>query len=407
VRLRSRRAALTASGAALAAALIAACDGSGAAAGFAVRDSSGVTIVENAEARDGASAWRIEPEPIVDLGGDASGPAAIFERVAGVVLLEDGGVVAGDEGAGAVRAWDPSGVLRWRAGRAGDGPGEFRLIGGLGAGPSDSLWVWDFGSRRFTVLDGAGTPARTLAVDASISAAAAVGRLADGTFILREMWGRPVAPAASTGLQRDPAAVVAVAADGERFDTVAVRPGREVRVTVEDGRGVMSTPLFSRNTAVAAAGDRVIVGDPAEYALDVLSRDGARRLSFRVSGLDLTIDSHLIGRTVDALLESLPRPERAARRAFLESLPVPPSRPAFGRILVAATGEVWVADFAAPPADPLAWRVFAPDGRWLATVAVPVRFRLEAVGRDRVAGVWRDDLDVERIRVHRLTRPLR
>jgi hypothetical protein len=86
---------------------------------------------------------------------------------------------------------------------------------------------------------------------------------------------------------------------------------------------------------------------------------------------------------------------------------VPPSRPAFGRILIAATGELWVADFAAPPADPAAWRVFAPDGRWLATVAMPQRFRLEAVGRDRVAGVWRDEFDVERVRVHRLTRPLR
>jgi len=389
----------------LAALLAGACGGGDADTGPTVTDSAGVAIVTNAAPAPGHGGWRVDPEPLLDVGGDESGVAGVFERVAGLVLRRDGGLVAGDEGAGEIRAFGPDGGLLWRTGRRGDGPGEFRLIATFGAGPADSLWVFDFGNRRFTLLDASGVLARTFDIGPAISAPSAVGRLDDGRFVLREMWGVPRGDGPQvTGMERDPAAIVALAADGTRLDTIAVYPGREVYVTVENGRGVMSTPLFARNTSVAVGGNRVLIGDQAAFAIDVLSADGVKRRSMRMTGLDLTIDGDVIRRTADAILEQLPAAERADRRRFLESLPGPPTRPAFGRILIAPSGEIWVSQHAPSPLDPPAWIVFDPDGRLQGVVAMPDRFRLEAVGADRIAGVWRDDYDVEHVRVHALSR---
>jgi len=410
VQLRPRRAPPLSAGrgaALLIAALApAACAGRNGAGAPVVTDSAGVAIVTNAAPASGrAGSWRVDPEPLLDLGGDETGPAGVFERVAGLVLVPDGGVIAGDEGAGEIRAFDPEGRLRWRTGRRGDGPGEFRLIASLGAGAGDSIWVFDFGNRRFTLLDAAGALARTFDIGVAISAPSAVGRLENGRFVLREVWGSPHGDGPQvTGLSRDPAAIVTITGDGTRLDTVAVYPGREVYLTLENGRGVMSTPLFARNTSVAVAGDRVLIGDQAAFAIDVLDAGGVKLRSIRMTGLDLTIDGDVVRRTTDALLEHLPAAERADRRRFLESLPGPPTRPAFGRILVAPSGEIWVSRHAPAPLDPPAWTVFDAGGRLLAVVTMPDRFRLEAVGETRIAGVWRDEYDVEHVRVHTLFR---
>ena len=410
MQLRSRRApplsAARAAPLALAALLAGACGGRSADAGPGVTDSAGVAIITNAAPAPGRiDGWRVEPEPLLDLGGDESGPAGVFERVAGLVLLPDGGLVAGDEGAGEIRAFGPDGALRWRTGRPGDGPGEYRLIASLGTGPTDSIWVFDYGNRRFTLLDASGVLTRTFDIGPAISAPSAVGRLADGRFVLREMWGAPRGDGPqATGMERDPAAIVALAADGTRLDTIAVYPGREVWLTVENGRGVMSTPLFARNTSVAVGADRVLIGDQASFAIDVFGADGVERRSVRMTGLDLTIDGDVIRRTTDLILEHLPAAEREDRRRFLETLPGPPTMPAFGRILVAPSGEIWVSQHAPASLDPAAWTVFDGDGRLLAVVPMPERFRLEAVGQGRIAGVWRDEYDVEHVRVHTLSR---
>ena len=136
----------------------------------------------------------------------------------------------------------------------------------------------------------------------------------------------------------------------------------------------------------------------------MLDGAGAKLRSIRVTGLDLTIDGDVVRRTTDAMLERLPAAEREDRRRQLESLPGPPTRPAFGRILIAPSGEIWVSQHAPADLDPAAWTVFDADGRLLAVVAMPDLFRLEAVSGTRIAGVWRDEYDVEHVRVHTLFR---
>ena len=50
-----------------------------------------------------------------------------------------------------------------------------------------------------------------------------------------------------------------------------------------------------------------------------------------------------------------------------------------------------------------AWEVFGPDGRWVARLSAP-RLEIMEIGEGYVAGVYRDEADVEYVRVHALTR---
>lgn len=56
-------------------------------------------------------------------------------------------------------------------------------------------------------------------------------------------------------------------------------------------------------------------------------------------------------------------------------------------------------DYSPVPHHETAWDVFDPRGIWSATVVLPARFRLMAVSADALAGVAKDDLDVERVQV--------
>jgi hypothetical protein len=55
--------------------------------------------------------------------------------------------------------------------------------------------------------------------------------------------------------------------------------------------------------------------------------------------------------------------------------------------------------------EPPRWIVFDSDGRWLGAVEVPPNGRVSEIGADYVLGVWRDELDVERVQMFELIKP--
>ena len=54
---------------------------------------------------------------------------------------------------------------------------------------------------------------------------------------------------------------------------------------------------------------------------------------------------------------------------------------------------------------PTGWRVFDRTGRWSGTVTMPARFNPMDIGSDYVLGLWRDEDDVEHVRLYRLMKP--
>jgi len=369
-----------------------------------VRDSAGVRIVESTRPSwpEGAG-WRLSENPILQIGVAEGEPEYQFVRIEGAVRLPDDRVVVADAGTCAIRFFDPQGAFLTASGRRGDAPGEYRQIAGLGYGPGDSLWVYDFGHRRFTVLTAAGEPARTMNLGGALSAVGAVGRLSDGSFVVREYWSSGShTGTVKSGLNRDPAAVAVYSSDGAALDTVGLYPGREVYIGSEDGRAVMSTPLLARNASVMLWGDEVYVGDQERFEIKLYSRSGILERLIRLLNIDLRVTEQDIERAVAQRLADEPPERHAMVRAHLDAMDVPETRPAFGRLLVDAQGNLWVAEHTPYPAEPLTWRVFDPDGRLLGAVRVPERFQIHQIGEDWILGVWRDDLGVEYVRMYGL-----
>jgi hypothetical protein len=371
------------------------------------RDSAGIAIVESREpawaSEPGRQGWRLSPAPEVEIGVE-NGPVEYqFQDVVGVVRLNDGRLVVADGGASEIRLYDPAGRFMRAAGRPGDGPGEYRLIDAIGLGPGDTLWVYDFGQRRFTLLGADLLVARTVALGGALSAVGAVGMPAGGGFVVREYFAS-AGDGLTEGLRRDPTAVVWLDAAGTVRDTIAVVPGREVVISSERGRAVMSAPVVARTATVAFAGDAVVVGDQDRYELHLVGLNGVLRRIVRWTGVDLALDAGEVSRLIEQRLADLPPRARARRRAELAAMPEPPTRPAYGPVLVDDAGRMWVAEWAPGNEPPAAWAVFQADGRLLGVVPMPPGFRPLWIGGDLVAGVQRDELGVERVRVHRVQR---
>jgi hypothetical protein len=369
--------------------------------GAVIRDSAGVAIVESHSPQwsDG-DGWSLSREPLVRIGSVEGAPEYQFSRIEGAVRLSDGRIVVADAGANEVRFFDAAGRFLTKTGRRGDAPGEYRQIVSLGLGPGDSIWVYDFGNRRFTIIDRDGRVGHTLALGGVLSSVGAVGRTSDGSYVVREFWSSHVhGGEVRLGLARDPAAVARYSADAARIDTIGLFPGREVYVGSEDGRAVMSAPLFARTTSVALRGDEVVVGDEERFEVGVYSVGGVLQRLIRRPGVDLRVGEDDVEREIEQRLASEPQERRASLRAHIEAMDHPETRPAYGQILAGAAGNLWVAAYAPYPAVPTAWWVFDREGRLLGTVQVPERLRVYQIGDDWLLGVWRDDLDVEYVQV--------
>ena len=109
---------------------------------------------------------------------------------------------------------------------------------------------------------------------------------------------------------------------------------------------------------------------------------------------------------------------KARREQQLEQTVFAEWLPPFGRLIVDRSGNLWLqryeyrsAFFTPGPARtqtvpvPTRWDVLDSSGRWLCTVDLPERFTPVEIGADYVAGVARDQDEIEQVRVYRLQKP--
>ena len=370
-----------------------------------VRDSAGITIVESLRPDwEDSDPWRIEPTPTLEIGTTDGLAHYQFFRIEGLARLPGGEIVVADGGANEIRFFDSSGVFLSLVGGTGDAPGEYRMLSALGYGPGDSLWAFDYGNRRFTVLSNAGETVRTVSVGGWLSAVGPVGRLPDGSFVVKEGWGSGASSVPARGLRRDPVAVAVATPDGSSWDTVGMFPGREVFVSLEDGRQVMSAPLYAHNTSAAILGADVVVGIQDEMEVAEFSVDGTISRILRVLGENLRLTATEIERRRTEVLLSVPEDRRVEMARGIEMMDIPRSRPAYGRIVVAGDESIWLAEESRYPAIPTKWTVISSDGFLLGEMTMPDGFSVFQVGIDWILGVGRDELDVEYVRMYRIVK---
>lgn len=367
----------------------------------AVRDSAGVTIVENDLLRLDARCAAAD-EPTVVIGTTGGDPDYELYRVFGASRLSDGRIVLVNQGSQELRFYDRDGRFLQRAGGAGGGPGEFRDAFYLWVLPGDTIWVGDYRPWQFLVFSPEGEWVRTVRPRPEYpNSPGIVDVLADGRSVLSRRaffaYGPRFEPRNTT--------VVVHGSDGMLIDTVGTYPnGRWGRVG-DDPNSPGLYPLFESFLRVAAVGSRIVVGHTSRPELKVLEATEALRPEriIRWTAGSREIRPEDVDEERRRLAEPYQDMAPAMRRQLVDPLvseerPIADEFPAFSSLMVGRDGRMWIRQYPRPGAsDTPEWVAFGSDGRFDCRLAVPAFDELLEFGQDYLLALERDELDVERV----------
>ena len=385
--------------------LLSACGTAGESPEVAVRDSAGVQIVEG-RLRERGPAWRVAAAPLVEIGSSPGASSPLYQVVS-AFRMSDGRIVVASARTGTLGIYAADGRPLRTVGRPGDGPGEFRQLFWAGRLRGDSIGAWDVVLGRFSVFDPSGQFVRSMAPGAGAGMFPQLhAALADGSVVLAAGMdpSRPMAMAA--GVRRDTAVFLVVGPDGAVRDTLARVPGSEQYLMTPAGGGFVMHPLpFGRTTASAAQGSRFAVGTGDTYQLSVYEPGRGLRKVIRGGRERRRVTEGDVRRYRETMVTMGAEGARHQQRQFLAEVPFPERMPAFTALLADGRGNWWIAD---PPAADGAgesiWHLVSDGGRLLGSVRVPPRLMVKEIGPDWILGVFLDENDAERVRVHRLER---
>ena len=388
--------------------LLAACTGTGGSPAV-VRDSAGVRIVESTGPlwRRGQQ-WTIDERPLLDIGGNSADPHYDLLQVVDAVRLSDGRIAVMNDGIPDLRFYDSTGRYLGTTGRAGDGPGEFRRIASIQVGRGDSIYLYDSQLRRVNRIAPDGTFLSSVPVLASGGKMGLqpLARFPDGSWAavaqkLPSLGG-------SGGVQRDTVAVLHLPATLEGLgDTIGSFPGTEIFLST-GGEGeqrfarLMLVP-FGLSTTFALQDTLIDVGNPERYEIRAYRTDGTlARILRRPVAREWLTRAELDRMEADELASVDARGKERLQAAWRDA-PAPSLKPAFGAIHADRNGNLWVEHVRVVRADGGTADVFDALGRLLGSVALPRGLQVTRIGPDYVVGVWRDDMDLEHVRMYRLT----
>jgi len=377
---------------------------------FALRDSAGVQIAESSGAAwSEEEGWRVAATPLLQIGEAEGAPEYMLNNVRSVVRLGSGEIVMA-VGSTEIRMYDADGRYLRTVGRRGAGPGEFQLLSALHRLPGDTIAAYDLQTRRISLHDPRGTFLRsfTVVTPGESGYPQVVGILSDGSLIAR--LGRMGDTPPPDGLQRAPEVYLHLDSVGVRLDSITRQPGSERYLRTSESGGQLSmsvvNPLFGRAQIAAVGGGRLLVGSNDSWQIEEYLPDGTltRVIRRRVEPRRLT--RAVADSAIAAVLEDASSEEgRRRMQEAYEAMPSPETMPFYLSAKVDDAGNLWVQEFGPARNAAVDWSVFDPEGRYLGTVTVPDRFRVEHIGDDFVLGVGRDEMDVERVEMYALEKP--
>lgn len=362
-------------------------------------DSAGVRIVESrAPAWPPGTEWRVNPEPVFRLGDAGDDLSSSFFRILDVALLAGGEVIVVDGGSAQVRRYDAGGRHLWSTGGRGEGPGEFRSPRYLGRREDGAFLIWDRALSRVSAIgqngDRLGTERRS---GPDGSPVVAFDLFDDGYWLV----ALPVVIQASEPGTRWTDSVRLGRYDPvlEEVVQLATVPGQR---WVWTGQSMLPVP-FSPRSLRAIVGNRVAVANGSVPEVSVHDAGGALVARYRIARERVPVTESDVGQVIESLVE-LGQGTAAVWRQWRDDMEVPSHEPAFDRLLADGDGNLWVRRFMADllSREPPSWDVFDPAGTWLGLVATPGSMTVTAIRDGLVAGVYRDELGVEHVSVHRL-----
>lgn len=329
--------------------------------------------------------------------GDADLP--LF-RVRALLPGRQGAVLIANSGANEILAVDGSGNLTWRAGGRGEGPAEFRALGGLQSWRGDTVVALDQARNLASFWTTSGEFVRSLSADPVIAAAssdvvfsvpgAIIGVLEGGHLVVRgpEVGVRRGEP----GLSRV-ATALTIIEQGTEPTTLAQLPGPWLFELRKPGRLPALLAPMAVGTGLAVDGDRIAWARNDAYEVVLLEPDARASHIWRVR-------------------EPLEPVTRSVRNDYLrdwspwfpveEEIDFPAEVPSFDRMFVALNGDLWARHYRWDEGGEV-WTRFDRRRGGVERFRFPARVRIMAATDGNAYGILTDEFDAEHlIRFERL-----
>lgn len=387
---------------------------------------------------DRTLAW--ERQPVYTVGGAAAEGWAAFGDVEDVGFDAAGNLYVLDRQAAQIHVVSPDGTLLRSMGRAGEGPGELAMTGGMSVFADGAVAVFDMGKPGIVVYGPDGEWIRDVRVDPTTtgflstpflplpdrSLAAEVGGRVSTDPDFQPDPGQPVVRIPLEVDTGDPAVILTgweappPGGDGEEA-TLRTEGGGNIMLQIERMRA------FTPELHLAALRDgRILVVDSTSYRIGMHSPDGTflemltrpiepipvtpsieerereRRLEdLEESGGRGTLRVVSLGGSAGASMQAPDMTEMM--RARIEDMVFYPEIQVIERLAADWNDRIWVQRASGSPGEPGPTDIITPDAEYVGTLP-PDGLRIpEAFGPDGLA-VWieRDEYDAERLVVARI-----
>lgn len=369
-----------------------------------VRDSAGITIVENRLLESVPVArWEIAAEPVFEVGALDGDPEYVLHDVLSAVRFSDGGVVVANSGTRELRLFDSLGRHERSVGARGSGPGEFDGLIELTKLPGDSIAAFDSGTRRVTIFDRSGDIVGSVSPHTADVGAAPrlVGYFDDGLFLF-------VADAVfdrsnvSDGLFRPDTRYVVVDREGEWVADLGKLPGPEYYVvTGEWGYNADRLPFGKEPIAatnkrhfIFGSGDRdEVMLRSADGRVETIVRFDRPRKALSREAIRTNREMEMAGATHHPIF-------REVLATRLDRAPYPSHLAYYDQIAVAGD-RLWIRSPTGPD-KPQAWLAVGSDGAFQGTLHVPAGLNVQQVDNEHVLAIGWDEADVQHVRVFQM-----
>jgi hypothetical protein len=370
-----------------------------------VTDSAGIQVVTNplTPIWGEGDAWTLEE--VLTIGEAAGRPEYQFGQITGIGVASDGRVLVSDTQGQHLKVFSPDGIWERTIGEPGSGPGQFgQQIGPVLVGRGDTIIVPDITNQRANLITPDGESLGSLPVDMQAGIPIRWEMRNDGAIVaqLRQLIPPSAGPPDTVDV------IVAQGYGGAISDTLAaVASGKTFSMSAA---GQPEFHFFSPEPIWALTGDGgMLLGTNDEYRFVIHGPDGTASRIVSIPSEPAVVtdeDRSLFVSALESLWGEAGVPPQGIQQLksgisfedhFSGTLWVQRIRP-----LSQMSAEEKESFNPLQNIGSARWDVFDAEGRYLGIVEMPFHYQPLGFHGNDVLGVWRDDLDVQYVKVLRI-----